>query len=416
MRLVPERDEQKWLMRYMRKLVAKSGADHFIAAPIVEPTRRFFPEGWNGTVYDVHVVTQRLMHFAGLDELRVHMTSFGKSEYGHTAGWYAGIEDGRCSFGVAIHQMRDPEAAAGVMAHEVAHAWRHHHHLVADSRDREELLTDLTTIYLGFGILSTNNTDRYRSSGNWSETRWSVSSVGYLPPDSMAFLLALQAHARERRDEVRTIDKHLEPNQQACFRESMKLLDDVDVVSELQLPERDLWPERWELAAIEIDPPEAGELVEPPKPDVTSPTRNEDVSAYAQRRSNGFFLAVIALVPGVVAGALIGLAIGTESFYPLIIGALIAAAWAFLYSWALVCTACKTKLDDGDTCPGCGATIREVVTERDLAHIRVEQFEKNAALMEFEDCVECKPEVPCAKHAPEVKVDGEFFANGEQIR
>ena len=263
-------DEQKWLTRYLRKLIEKNGWEHFVAAPIVEPTRRYFPEGWDGTGRDVHIVTQRLMHFAGLGDLRVHMTSYGQSEYGHIAGWFTGIEDGRCTFGVAVSQLRDPEAAAGVMAHEVAHAWRHHHDVVADSRDREELLTDLTTIYLGFGILTTNNTDRYRSSGTSRETRWSMSSVGYLPPDSMSFLLAMQAKARGRRSEIRTIEKHLEPNQQACFAESLKALADVDLLELLQLPPRETWPEPRDEPAIEIDAPEDHEVVEPPKPVVNN--------------------------------------------------------------------------------------------------------------------------------------------------
>jgi hypothetical protein len=70
------------------------------------------------------------------------------------------------------------------MGHEVAHAYRSHHRLQVDDRDREELLTDLTTIYLGFGILSVNNSYRFRKSGSLegslAYTRWSTSSSGYL--------------------------------------------------------------------------------------------------------------------------------------------------------------------------------------------------------------------------------------------
>ena len=71
---------------------------------------------------------------AGLPELQLDLETFsqpeqvraldahgGASEWGHegTAAWFAGIEDVRCRFGVA-----------------------------------EERLTDLATVYLGFGLLT----------------------------------------------------------------------------------------------------------------------------------------------------------------------------------------------------------------------------------------------------------------------
>jgi hypothetical protein len=133
------------------------------------------------------------MHYAGLARLRVSLTGFIGGQIDDdaydkgTAGWFAEIKDGRAIF--------------GVMAHEVAHAWRNEEHLVADAREREEPLTDLTTIYLGFGVLSTNSTDRYRSSGGYGYTSWSVSPVGYLPPNGCSRCRRLQAAARDDRYE-----------------------------------------------------------------------------------------------------------------------------------------------------------------------------------------------------------------------
>ena len=387
MRLIPEQDEREWLIRYLRKLIAKSGAERFLCAPIVEPARQFFPEPWSGSIHDVHIVTQRLMHYAGLSDLRVHMTTFGTSSDGHTAGWFAGIRDGQCSFGVSMKQLRDPEAAGGVMAHEVAHAWRKHHHLVADHNDREELLTDLTTIYLGFGILTTNNTDRYRSSGTWSETRWSTSSVGYLPPDSMSFLLALQAYARGRKHEIRAILKHLEPNQKACFEESIEALDHIDVRAQLGLPESNA--DVWQLQPIDIDPPEEDELAEPPKPAPPSRTRNADTVAYARHRGHGLFVPLLAMLPGAVLGALVGLAIPGDSWLniaPILIGAIATSLYAFNHLRQLVCTECGTTLaDNNDVCAGCGATIREILGERELNQYYMDRFERRSAEIEFEE-------------------------------
>jgi hypothetical protein len=402
MRLVPAPEEQKWLTKNLRKLIAKNGVERFVSAPVVEPTRRFFPDAWSGTVADVHIVTQRLMHMAGLGDLRVHMTTFGRSEYGHEVGWFWGFDEDRCKFGVAISQLRDPEAAAGVMAHEVAHAWRHKRELRAPSSDKEELLTDVTTVYLGFGILTTNNTYRYRSSGNWSVTRWSNSAVGYLPPDAMSFLLALQAFARNRRDEIRAIEKHLEPNQQACFEEAMHVLNDIDVLEELALPPRDSWPTRYELEPIEIDAPEEEELVEPPQP-VETKKHNENEIAFARPRGGGAFSAIVAAFPGFLVGTLIAGILNAENGYLalglMVVGAIGGAAIAIGYSRALVCSACAAGLAaDSDTCPKCGAKIERHVPDN-----------PEAAPGDWEECPDCVPEVPCARHIATVPIE-EFAA------
>src|SRR5258708_24766572 len=174
------------------------------------------------------------MHYAGLGELDLSFSAFqpvwneGEEEPpwdAGTAGWFAGIRDGRAFFGLHVRQFSDPEAAAGVLAHEVAHAWRKHHHLVLDDREKEEHLTDVTTVALGFGILTTNNTDRYRSSGTWSRTAWNMSSGGSLTPQARSWLLALWCKGRGISGEARTIERHLEPNQRSYFRASIEELE-----------------------------------------------------------------------------------------------------------------------------------------------------------------------------------------------
>lgn len=248
MQYLPNPDEREWLIRYLRKLIERAGWEHFVRAPILEPMRTWFPETWSGSVRDAHFVTQRLMHYAGLERLRVTLDGFeafeGDDESFDTAAYFAGIRDGRAFFGVKYDYLDDPEKAAGTMAHEVAHAWRAQHKLVVDdARDREELLTDITTIYLGFGIFTTNNTDRFRTAGDLDVQEWSHSRVGYLPMQAMAFLLALQESARDDRQETAKIEKHLEANQARAFREAMEHFEGEDVLAMLSLPPRNTWPE-----------------------------------------------------------------------------------------------------------------------------------------------------------------------------
>jgi hypothetical protein len=164
----------------------------------------------------VRVLLKRIMAHAGLGQLQVDLDTFsqpevvheldergGAREWGHdgAAAWFAGIgEDGCCHFGVAEERIGEPEVLVAVLCHEVTHAWRAVHTLTIEDRDVEERLTDLSTVYLGFGLLTTNCAYRYRQGGEFTGThaitRWSHARAGYLPAQAMSFLLAAQVKAR----------------------------------------------------------------------------------------------------------------------------------------------------------------------------------------------------------------------------
>ena len=153
-----------------------------------------------------------------------------------TAAWFAGIRDGVCSFGVDTHQLNDPIALVGTLSHEVAHAYRHANELRIPDPTVEEPLTDLTTIYLGFGILTANASQRLRSGrsgagGSW----WSRSVGGYLGMQSMCYLLAAQVVARG--STPKPLARLLSPNQRACFTAACKELGARDgLLERLGLP------------------------------------------------------------------------------------------------------------------------------------------------------------------------------------
>jgi hypothetical protein len=407
---LPSAEERKWLGRYLRKLIEKLGAERFLCAPILQPSPRYFPDRWDGAVADVHRLTQRLMHHAGLGELGFTLSGFddGTSEVfdNGTAGWYAGRFEGCCLFGVHVDQLDDPEKAVGVMAHEVAHAFRDHHKLMqTEHRDREELLTDLTTIYLGFGVFTTNNTDRYRSSGGVDYTDWSVSRAGYLPPPSMAWLLALQAAARGDRDEIKAIARDLEPNQQAQFKDALDEIErDPSWLSDLGLPAAH--PERWQYTPIEVREPDEEEAFEPEEEE-EDPQRNAGVTVYRLRKGTIFERMIVSIWPGGIAGMLVGMIVfGSKDVSKMIasvvIGMVVGGIWITAKTLHYVCSAsdCGVKVTkEMAVCPGCGGTLGRKISESQLREVREEELERLASEEEFEECDACAPEEPCAKHA-----------------
>lgn len=418
---LPSLEERQWLVHAVRKLVSRR--DLLEAAPLVEPTNAWFPEPWAMTAAHGHRLAQRLMYYAGLGDLRISLDAYqpvwGDDEEppwdADTAGWFAGIENGRAHFGLRVSEFRDPELAGGVLAHEVAHAWRAHHRLVVEDRDEEELLTDVTTIILGFGILATNNTDRYRSSGDSRSTSWSFSSVGYLPPQAMAYTLALWSAARDKPGEQRAIERHLEPNQLAFYRAALDECGNArEMLSVAPGPRRltTVSPDRF--APVE---PRPDEISEPPRAEEIEVNRGRIV--FRKKRGDIGWLAFFGAMPGFLFGMIAALTVlGERSEIFIIAGvcAAITAALSIRSGKRDVCSECGAIVKkEVATCSGCGGTFGRRVTESELREIREEEFERLAARdVDYEDCDLCEPEKPCPTHQATARISAPFEREEEQ--
>lgn len=237
--------ERSWLMTGLRDLVARHGPQPLLTAPILTATPRDFPDPFTPDEHGVRTLLLRILRYAGLDGVGAEVDTFSQPDevreidergeakaWGHkgAAAWFAGIDDdGVCHFGVAEEHIGDPENLVATLCHEVAHAWRALHHERVDDRAVEERLTDLTTVFLGFGLLTTNGAYRYRSGsrleGTRTYTEWSHSRGGYLPPEAMSFLLAAQVKARGLGWLARRrLAAQLETNQASYFRWALRRL------------------------------------------------------------------------------------------------------------------------------------------------------------------------------------------------
>lgn len=267
-----EPDEREWLIERTAELIAAAPWQQYVRAPLLLPDERSFPDRWTPDLRGLRLLALRLLAYAGLEQLDVDIVVFEgerKTELdahglehvtGHegAAAWFAGIEDGVCLFGCDVDQLGDPIGVVGAMAHEVAHAFRRFHGLEVDDRELEERLTDLTTVYLGFGVISTNAALRHRSSGvggSMFAHQWSRSQLGYLPAEAMSFALALWWHARGG-DAAGTkqIQRALEVNQSAWFRDSLAWLrkHGGELVGSLGLPPKERWPKPLEPGEVTL--------------------------------------------------------------------------------------------------------------------------------------------------------------------
>lgn len=245
---IPDEHNQSWLLEELGHLVSLHGSARISQGELFLPTAEHFPDPWQGDLDSLASLCKRLFRYTDLPPFEVHLESFAQEQkqrvglegvgdwsYRHdgATAWFAGIYGNVVHFGCSEHQLENAgEGIVGVMAHEVAHVWRRFHGLEVADRDDEEDLTDLTTVYLGFGVFTVNNTYRYRSEsvGTFGQ-RMSRSSAGYLSPQEMSWLFAAQLHLRglgwwQRRGAL----GWLEPRQRGFTKAAYRALGSADAV------------------------------------------------------------------------------------------------------------------------------------------------------------------------------------------
>jgi hypothetical protein len=395
---LPSPEVREGLLDALKALLERKGVERFVRAPLVEAAPRFFPDPWTPDLDGVRALALRLLAYAGLAWMDVDVEPFDGEEEVELGGmgevrsrrkqgavaWFQGIEDDCCLFGVELELLDDPERLVGALAHEVAHAWRSHHGLMVEDAELEEELTDLTTVYLGFGILTVNGTYRYRAkgeiSGGMAQTEWSFVQAGYLPLEAMCFLLAAQVVARRMESsEVRRLQGLLEPNQAASFRRALRELEsDVDALAErLRIPSPERWPRPWtELpvpAALRAAPVSSPAREEAPQP--SEPPHNTGRPVFRHRRASAFaplFWPMGALLLSFVLKAVLDTQWGL-----VLVPVALVAALTFKRDYCTG-TACEAVLKKGLTeCPMCGGTVAGVILrERDRFDAEAEYWRK----------------------------------------
>jgi hypothetical protein len=392
---LPSDEEQEQLLAALAGLVRRAGPEALVSSPLALADPAFFPEAWSLTAAGVRAPALRMLALAGLGHLDVRVVvgqgleSTRESEPGvgaiesrsHHEGacaWFAGIEGGACLFGVDQSMLADPEGAVAALAHEVAHAFRSVKGLVDADARLEELLTDVTTIYLGFGVLTTNGAYRYRArgelSGGLTYTYYSHASQGYLAPESMAFLLAAQVVARgAEAGEARRVERRLETNQAAAFASACKKLRDSrsSLLQKLGLPESAAWPAPRPLAEVFAHLPAPPAAEPAPAPQAPEPEEAAEEPVPSNKGRRVFRVRNDRRGRGAMLGGLAGMALAA-AVQPVLSAALLLLLGGSCAGHALgrrraffVCSnlQCKALIGAEAHCPSCQGTVAG-----DIAH------------------------------------------------
>ncbi|MBI5534411.1 MAG: hypothetical protein HY898_16930 [Deltaproteobacteria bacterium] len=370
---LPDRQERERLLLAVRRIATQTSWEPWVRAPVLDASGTWFPDAWSPDRRGVKTLLRRILTYVGLGEAAVHVQigrGLRAAQFDHqgvgtggkgAAAWFWGWEGNVCRFGVDKDQLGDLEALVGTLCHEVCHAWRAHHGVVAKDPRVEEQLTDVTAVVLGFGVLVLNSAYRFRTnvvSPGGAALGWDVSLRGYLSPGQLAWLLAAQLDARNADGaERRRVAGALASNQRKLLEDAWEVIqrDSLPVRATLGTPEPAQWPperDRVVAAFPDDDDVESGEEEAAVDPGGREPAH----TATLQVQSRAFL--------GLVVAAVIA---GCACYVVELDGRLVAVALVVLCLAGAgighglprrTCSACGTLLGrKADSCRGCGARI-----------------------------------------------------------
>jgi hypothetical protein len=222
---------KQWVEDRLCWLSKQFGLHILLERPVVLPTAQFFPDPWDHSAKSVRKMFRRVCGYMGVDADTINLELFrnrgSQAQVGLLGGFAAGTwSDAAGPWDKGVIRLEEgsmdrPADLVGVMAHELAHQL-----LLGQNRtDRDaidnELLTDLTALYHGFGVFLANNPRR--STGGlsyWPGTR--LRKPEYMSEPIAGYAMA---HIAWFRDEERPAwAKPLRWAPRAVFKQGLRYL------------------------------------------------------------------------------------------------------------------------------------------------------------------------------------------------
>jgi hypothetical protein len=199
-----------WVEKRLRWLNGEFDDNAFTGLPVVLPTREFFPDPYDGSRGAARTLYQRVCGYMGISPGRVILkftaekpplwlvNASGQGVPTHPAATYE-YNGGDELLRLNDAELGDPVGLVGTLAHELAHARLLGEGRVADTVFDNELLTDLTVVFMGLGIFLANGPRNWAGQyGKWPGT--DLFKPEYMTPPLFGYALAhLAWHRGEER-------------------------------------------------------------------------------------------------------------------------------------------------------------------------------------------------------------------------
>jgi hypothetical protein len=245
--LDPETAE--WQLGCFEWLLTEYGSDLPISTrPLVLPKPGFFvTDGEKG-----HILAEKLFAtvkaYAGMSEWPVKLIAdlptpaFAIGTYQpqplrHAAGTFSLQQDQTVEITYQPHLLANPQQLIATFAHELAHYVLSTATTKAPCEDDElEFLTDLTAVYLGFGVFMSNNVLNFSNVHDLGGggSAWSYARTGYLPENDLVHATAifLKLSGESADDAVQHLKPGLGRTLRRCLNELQDMTDKLEQLAD----------------------------------------------------------------------------------------------------------------------------------------------------------------------------------------
>lgn len=223
---------KRWIESRLLWLADEFGRDIFTTEPLILPTNEFFPDPVDGSDASVRNLLNQVCRLMDVDHSRVALNLFTNTKpvwLVNETGKYLptgaeGLYDEQ-EHETVIHiessDIMNLSALIGTMAHELSHLKLMGERRVHGDEFDNELLTDLTAVFLGFGIFMGNTPRNWDSQYSlWPGTELKRPEYMTLPMYAYALAHIAWHRAEKKPPWYSFLSFELKP----CFRQGVRYL------------------------------------------------------------------------------------------------------------------------------------------------------------------------------------------------
>lgn len=226
---------KRWIENRLQWLSEQFGRDTFTRRAVILPTNDFFPDPMDGSEASVRNLLDQVCRYMDVHPNRVDLELFTDNNplwLVNDDGKYlptgaAGLYDeqiGKTVIHIETSEMMNLTGLVGTMAHELSHLRLMGEQRVTGREYDNELLTDLTAVFHGFGIFLGNSPRNWDSQySTWPETN--LKRPEYMTLPMFAYALAHTAWFRgpSKPDWLPFLSFDLKP----CFKQGFRFLTET---------------------------------------------------------------------------------------------------------------------------------------------------------------------------------------------
>jgi hypothetical protein len=196
-------EEKEWVDRGFIRLGGLLGWAELLHCPVVLPTPEHFPDPYDGTETGAFRMFRRVATAMKLSYEDIEVTVFADDHdsirklvpfYSERSSGAAGLyhHDPSKVAHISINEtkLKDPVALVATLAHELGHVILLRPGLLDRNEPDMEPLTDLLTVFMGLGVLTSTAAMQFKQFTELHSQGWSAEQQGYLSEQQYGYALA----------------------------------------------------------------------------------------------------------------------------------------------------------------------------------------------------------------------------------